>query len=261
MESAAQRPAHADGSEGDWMTSDPSLEELLEASLDDGNLSRGERTVLRAYVDSQLLGAEQRGALRRMAFEKVEARLVGAIAPSEARRWLAWLEEVVRLSIPTPPRPTRLEVLESPGDRVWRRIVSLIAEAQRSIDVCVFTVTHDPITRALGEAHRRGVRVRIVSDDEKSAEPGSDVRALCDAGLDVRVDASEHHMHHKVAIFDDHVVLTGSYNWTRAAAESNQDNVLVTDDPRAVRAYRTLFDAEWDAAVPFRGGSGYARRP
>jgi phosphatidylserine/phosphatidylglycerophosphate/cardiolipin synthase-like enzyme len=243
--------------------SEPRVDEVLEESFQDGALSRGERTVLRAFIDEQLPRAEQRGALRRRAFEMVEARLVGAVAPEDARRWLAWLEDVVRLSIPEPPRPTRLEVLDSPGERVWRRIVSLADEARESIDVCVFTVTHDPITRALVDAHQRGVRVRIVSDDEKSLEPGSDVRALSDAGLEVRVDASPHHMHHKVVIFDDTIVLTGSYNWTRAAAESNQDNVLVTDDPRAVRAYRAIFEAEWNDGVPFRGVGRpeYARRP
>ena len=243
--------------------SEPSLDEVLEESFHDGALSRGERAALRTFVEEQLPRPEQRGALRRRAFELVEARLVGAVAPEEARRWLAWLEDVVRISILEPPRPTRLEVLDSPSDRVWRKIVTLATEARESIDVCVFTVTHDPITRALIEAHRRGVRVRVVSDDEKSVEPGSDVRVLAGAGIEVRVDASIHHMHHKVALFDDTIVLTGSYNWTRAAAESNQDNVLVTDDPRAVRAYRVIFDAEWNEGVPFRGTGQpeYARRP
>lgn len=233
-----------------------SMDEVLTESFEDGSLSRGERSALRAYVEETLPREDQRGALRAKAFSMVEERLQGAVSPAQARTWLGWLEEVVRLSVLEPPRPTRMEVLDSPGERIWRRIVGLCGEARSSIDVCVFTVTHDPITRALVEAHRRGVRVRVVGDDEKSREPGSDMRLLCDAGLDVRVDVELAHMHHKVALFDERIVLTGSYNWTRAAAEANQDNVLVTDDPRALVAYGRIFTRMWEAGVPLRRGVG-----
>lgn len=230
----------------------PTMDEVLAESLADGRLSRGERTALRDWIEQNLAREEQRGALRRRAFEMVEERLVGAVPPEEARGWLAWLEDVVRLSIAEAPRPTRLEVLDSPGDRVWRRIVGLASDSQSTIDVCVFTITHDPITKALVDAHRRGVHVRVLSDGEKSIEPGSDVRQLVQAGLDVRVDRCEHHMHHKFATFDGRVVVTGSYNWTRAAAESNQDNVLVTDDARAIGPYQAIFEKCWADGAPFR---------
>jgi cardiolipin hydrolase len=237
------------------MTREPpiTLDDVLAESFADGALSRAERTALRAYVEEHVSREEQRGALRRRAFEMVNERLSGSVRPEDARAWLGWLEDVVRLSIPEPPRVSRVEILDSPGERVWRRIVGLAADTRESLDVCVFTITHDPITRALVEAHRRGVRVRVVSDDEKSLEPGSDVHLLWSAGIDVRVDASIHHMHHKFAIFDARVALTGSYNWTRAAAESNQDNVLVTDDARAIASYAEIFLRCWDEGVAFRG--------
>ncbi len=238
------------------------LDDILAQSFADGTLSRTERAALRAYVDEHLPREEQRGALRKRAFEMVSERLEGAVRPEAARGWLAWLEDVVRISLLEAPRATRLEVLDSPGERVWRRIVSLTAECRESLDVCVFTVTHDPITRALLDAHQRGVRVRVIGDDEKSAEPGSDLRVLAAAGIEVRTDAEPAHMHHKFAIFDGRVVLTGSYNWTRAAAEANQDNVLVSDDPRAIAAYAEIFARVWDEGVALRRGlgSGYAPR-
>lgn len=236
--------------------SEDELDDVLAASFADGALSRGERTALRAWVEEQAPRPEQRGAIRRRAFALVNERLAGAVRPEDARAWLAWLEDVVRVSIPEPPRPSRVEILDSPGERVWRRIVGLASEASERVDVCVFTITHDPITRALIDAHRRGLRVRVISDDEKSLEPGSDVRQLGEAGIEVRVDDSIHHMHHKFATFDGRVVLTGSYNWTRAAAESNQDNVLVTDDARAIAGYEVIFEQCWAAGVPFRGRGG-----
>lgn len=226
------------------------LDGVLEESFADGQLSRAERSALRSVIEERLPREEQRGALRRRAFALVERRIEGAVRPDDVRAWLGWLEDVVRLSILEPARATRMEVLDSPGERVWRRIVELTAESRSTLDVCVFTITHDPITRALLDAHRRGVRVRVVSDGEKSLEPGSDVRRLAAAGLDVRVDTCEHHMHHKFATFDARVLVTGSYNWTRAAAESNQDNVLVTDDVRAIAPYQAIFEKCWAEGAP-----------
>ena len=43
-------------------------------------------------------------------------------------------------------------------------------------------------------------------------------RGLAELGVAVRIDRSEHHMHHKFALFDDAILATGSYNWTRSAA-------------------------------------------
>jgi phosphatidylserine/phosphatidylglycerophosphate/cardiolipin synthase-like enzyme len=113
--------------------------------------------------------------------------------------------------------------------------------------VCVFTITDDRITRALLEAHERGVRVRVVSDGDKAMDPGSDIHRLRQAGVAVRVDRAEAHMHHKFAVFDRMRLLTGSYNWTRSAAAENQENVLVSDDPRLVVPFCRAFDDLWTA--------------
>ena len=87
--------------------------------------------------------------------------------------------------------------------------------------------------------------MRIISDDDKAHDSGSDVWTLSEQGVQVRVDQSEHHMHHKYAVFDSKIVLTGSYNWTRSAAEHNRENVVVTDDPRLVKKFIEGFEAIW----------------
>ena len=37
-------------------------------------------------------------------------------------------------------------------------------------------------------------------------------------------------MHNKFAVIDDEIVLTGSFNWTSAAANNNQENLVVVDN-------------------------------
>ena len=54
-------------------------------------------------------------------------------------------------------------------------------------------------------------------------------------------------MHHKFAVFDRKVLLTGSYNWTRSAASENQENLIVTEAPGLVRSFAAEFDKLWAA--------------
>ena len=51
--------------------------------------------------------------------------------------------------------------------------------------------------------------------------------------------------HHKFALFDDALLLTGSFSWTRAASGETHENVLVTGEPALVAAYRGEFERLW----------------
>ena len=147
----------------------------------------------------------------------------------------------------------------SPGDDCLNAIITGIEEAAQSIKICVFTISDDRISDAIVRAHRSGSGIKIISDNDKLYDKGSDIRELAAKGLEVRVDKTRSHMHHKFAIFDDARVLTGSYNWTRSAALYNHENVLVTDNPGIVRDYRREFDKLWDRMTPytFRGKDGF----
>ena len=124
-------------------------------------------------------------------------------------------------------------------------LLELLSETRRSLDLAVFTLTDDRLSKAILDLHRGGVAVRILTDDDKANDRGSDVRALARAGVPVRLDRSEHHFHHKFAVFDRARVVTGSYNWTRGAAEHNRENFLIAEDPALVRGFSEAFDAIW----------------
>ena len=54
-----------------------------------------------------------------------------------------------------------------------------------------------------------------------------------------------HHFHHKFAVIDGHVLLNGSYNWTRSADMNNRENFMLSEEPTLVRRYARAFDALW----------------
>jgi len=147
------------------------------------------------------------------------------------------------------PQENRSRLVEawfSPHDDCPGRIMNLFAEARSSADVCVFTITDDRISDALLAAHARGVRIRIISDNDKAHDCGSDIERFAAAGVAVRVDLTPFHMHHKFAIFDDRRLLHGSFNWTRGAARDNQENIVVTDEPRLITAFGREFERLWE---------------
>jgi len=147
----------------------------------------------------------------------------------------------------------------SPGDSCLQAIQAGIDGATSSLKICVFTISDDRITQAILQARRRGVQVRILTDNEKLFDKGSDIRQLAAAGIPVRVDESPNHMHHKFAVFDNKILLTGSYNWTRSAALYNHENLLVTDQPNLVKDFCGEFDRLWQELVPF--GQPASSRP
>lgn len=223
------------------------LVRLLEATLADGRLSTDEKRELSAALARFPWRTDQLSALRNQAFELLRARLDPNTAPL-----LAWLEGVAKAidqARPAPPaKPT--EVFFSPGPDCKVAIISLLASARATLDLCVFTISDDDITRAIVEAHRRQVVVRFITDDQKRTDSGSDVEQLVRSGISTRVDRTEAHMHHKFAIADGSTLLNGSFNWTRSATRVNEENIVVTTEPAPVRAFKAEFERLWDALAP-----------
>ena len=220
------------------------FEPLFRQTLSDLRLSRGERKALGELLEDLDPDAEERAALLGRAFAAAEEHF-----DQEGRQVLGWLESVVKLiSSPRAGKPTDdgvAEVLFAPEDDCARRLASLIDGARQSLQVAVFTITDNSLSKRLLAAHERGVSVRILTDDDKAQDLGSDIHRLSQAGVPVRTDKAPEHMHHKFAVFDQRLLVTGSYNWTRGAAHHNQENIVLIDDPRLVGPFRDEFERLW----------------
>ena len=224
------------------MTKDQ-VKSTLALTLEDHQLSRSEREALRQVFEPlrEAVGPQE---LRRLAFEVAR----GALRDASDGGVLEWLEALLKLLDRLEPKAEVLvaEAYFSPQDECWRRIVHLLDGARQRVDICVFTITDDRLSDAIVAAHRRGVAVRVLTDDEKAEDEGSDIERLHQAGIPLRTDRTMHHMHHKFAIFDNGLLLNGSYNWTRGASLYNEENFVVTDEPRLISAYSKAFEQLWN---------------
>jgi phosphatidylserine/phosphatidylglycerophosphate/cardiolipin synthase-like enzyme len=221
------------------------LDRLLSQTLDDRHVQAAERAALTEWVQRHADRESERAVARARAFA-----LARSAAPAEAGRVLDWLEGVVRVfARPVAAADSAIEIAGayfSPGTTCIQEVLRQFDNARHSCDVCVFTITDDRITDAILRAHARRVAVRVITDDEKSHDLGSDVERLRAAGIPCKMDVGNAaHMHHKFALFDRKRLMTGSFNWTRSASEQNEENLITTPDPVLVAAFQARFDLLW----------------
>lgn len=141
------------------------LDRQLRDSLADLKLSNEERDELRQLGSE--LAPDQVRFLRNRAFDLVR-ELVLLEEQGERIAALKWLEQVVRtLEVTAAPPRSRASAYFSPGEECRRKIRELCRQARQSLDICVFTISDDQLSAEILACHRRGVPVRIISDDDK----------------------------------------------------------------------------------------------
>jgi phosphatidylserine/phosphatidylglycerophosphate/cardiolipin synthase-like enzyme len=141
-----------------------------------------------------------------------------------------------------PDAPGRIGVCFTPGSDCTGMIVDSVAEAQHQVLVQAYTFTSTPILKALAEAAARGVDVRVILDRSDEDGSRSAARWLADHGIGPLIDDRVEIAHNKVMVIDGRAVITGSFNFTRAAQDRNAENVLLVDG-RADLA--DLYTANW----------------
>lgn len=143
---------------------------------------------------------------------------------------------------------TDLQVLFSPQDKpITTAVRPLLQSAKKRIDVGVFFLTHKEITRDLIEAHKRGVKVRVLMDATGAKNEYTKHEILREAGIPVKVEDFGGKMHAKSAVVDGEVVVAGSMNWTNAGEGGNDENTLIIRSARAASVYQRWFDRLWAA--------------
>jgi phosphatidylserine/phosphatidylglycerophosphate/cardiolipin synthase-like enzyme len=137
---------------------------------------------------------------------------------------------------------SRVESYFAPRDEVGERVAAAVATARESVHFMAFAFTHDGIGQAMLERARNGVSVSGVFETSGSDTRFSEYIVFNDAGLDVYLDGNPYAMHHKVIIVDRRSVILGSFNFSQAADEDNDENLLIVHDPGLAQAYMAEFD-------------------
>lgn len=125
----------------------------------------------------------------------------------------------------------------SPDDGVEAAVLAVLEKAQRQIDFAAFSFTSVPIAEAMAKRMKSGVAVRGVFETRSAGSRYSRDEYLAERGAKIYLDSNPNTMHHKFIVVDGHWVITGSYNFSKNAEKSNDENVLILDDGEIAGQY------------------------
>ena len=170
--------------------------------------------------------------------------------------WITWQVVARRSAADAPVVPSTMEASEAayalhftnpdgPTASTFRGgpdaiLAASIDRAERSVDFAVYEVDLWSIRDALIRAHRRGVEVRVVTDDGSLSIP--EIEALLAEGIPIVGDGTDSLMHHKFVIVDGVEVWTGSMNLTVTGAYRNNNNLLMLRSEALAQRYLAEFD-------------------
>ena len=137
----------------------------------------------------------------------------------------------------TLPKDTPVKVYFSPQGGCTDAIITEIDRSKTEILVQAYSFTSAPIAKALVVAHKKGVKVQAILDKSQRSERYTSATFLTNAGIPTYIDAKHAIAHNKIMIIDKTTVITGSFNFTKAAEEKNAENVLIISSKELEKIY------------------------
>jgi len=145
--------------------------------------------------------------------------------------------QIVAIAQPTATSSPTWHVYFSPHGEATSAIRQALNNAKSTVLVQAYSFTSAPIADALVKAHKRGVKVQVILDKSQKTQKYSSADFLANSGIPTRIDAAHAIAHNKVMVIDNEVVITGSFNFTKAAEEKNAENLLVIHNKQLAAQY------------------------
>ena len=146
------------------------------------------------------------------------------------------------------------------------KLLSRLKTAKKSIDVCLFNITSEQLTKCVTDTIDNGVKVRLIVDGSTFQSTGTQVKKFLAAGAFVRSSwkpegalnknsgdneaNGDYLMHHKFAVIDESILITGSFNWTMQALMGNNENIIITTSPDIRNPFLQEFESLWKKFDP-----------
>ncbi len=140
-------------------------------------------------------------------------------------------------------RSPTVQVYFSPKGGCTEAVVEELRGAQKTVRVQAYSFTSKDIAAALRDAKRRGVDVEVVLDKSNETAQYSAATFTANAGIPTYIDAEHAIAHNKIMVIDGETVITGSFNFTKAAENRNAENLLIIKNaPDLVRQYEQNYE-------------------
>ena len=145
---------------------------------------------------------------------------------------LPWHSHATNLTLNAPT-----QVYFSPNGGTTQAIIKEINEAKSEILVQAYSFTSSPIAKALVDATKRGVKVEAILDKSQRKDSYTEATFLTNMKIPTYIDSKHAIAHNKVMVIDKATVITGSFNFTKAAEDRNAENLLIIKSKDLAKLY------------------------
>ncbi len=141
------------------------------------------------------------------------------------------------IPINTSDTNTKAQVYFSPNGGCTKAIIKEIEDAESEILIQAYSFTSKPIAQAIVKAHKKGIHVEILLDKSNTSAEFSALDSVAHTGTPTYIDSEHAIAHNQIIIIDRETIITGSFNFTRAAEEKNAENLLIIKSRELAKVY------------------------
>ena len=143
-----------------------------------------------------------------------------------------------------------ISVIFAPEGYALPALLREIESARESVHFMTFVFSLEELASAmLRQSHENEVDLRGIFERRSALASWSQLPLLYCAGANMRRDGNYFYLHHKVIIIDERVVITGSFNFSKSATRSNDENLLIIRDETIAGLYMDEWRRLWDSAT------------
>lgn len=131
-------------------------------------------------------------------------------------------------------------------------LIEKINNAQTSIDIAIYSITDNNIKKAIIDAKKRNVQIRIITDKQESSSKYQStlLSELKQIGIPIKINSHSGLMHLKIAIIDGKIIGLGSFNYTNSASTINNEDIFFVNDSKIATEWEKAFQDMWDNKNP-----------
>jgi phosphatidylserine/phosphatidylglycerophosphate/cardiolipin synthase-like enzyme len=128
-----------------------------------------------------------------------------------------------------------------------KMLIKVINDTTKTLDIAIYSLTKKSIVDAILTAKKRGVQVRIITDKTQSTgkSQAEQIKKLRNASIPMRVNHHSGLMHLKLTLADRSILTTGSFNYSAAASNINDEVFLVINDQKMAVEWTKVFEEMW----------------
>ena len=150
-----------------------------------------------------------------------------------------------------PTTNTPISVFFSPNGGCSQSIIDEINNAKSEILVQAYSFTSAPIAKALVDAYKKGIKVVVILDKSQRTAHYTSASFLANSKIPTFIDGQHAIAHNKIMIIDGTTVITGSFNFTKAAEEKNAENLLIIKSEELAKKYLENWKNHKDHSEPY----------